>query len=105
MKKEYISPIFEEDNVVVTDVVLSSGITSGKSDVEDFNIFFNKNQAISFRFWLRPLELLQEPIGAVQPRRIEEIPAHWWQGQNHALIDVLHHLVRDGLPAVHLDFP
>ncbi len=42
MKKEYISPIFEEDNVVVTDVVLSSGITSGQSDVEDFNIFFGK---------------------------------------------------------------
>ncbi len=42
MKKEYISPIFEEDNVVVTDVVLSSGITCGKSDVEDFNVFFGK---------------------------------------------------------------
>ena len=42
MKQEYISPIFEEDNIVVTDVVLSSGITSGKSDVEDFNNFFGR---------------------------------------------------------------
>lgn len=37
MKKEYISPIFEEENIIITTDVLS---TSGQSDQVDYNDLF-----------------------------------------------------------------
>ncbi len=37
MKKEYISPIFDEENIIITTDVLS---TSGQSDQADYNDLF-----------------------------------------------------------------
>lgn len=37
MKKEYISPVFEEENIIITTDVLS---TSGQSDQVDYNDLF-----------------------------------------------------------------
>lgn len=37
MKKEYISPIFDEENIIITTDVLS---TSGQSDQVDYNDLF-----------------------------------------------------------------